>query len=603
MTSRNAVVVAVSVGLLVAAGVGWYLFTVGSDFQQPEVQAIESEFGEVSENRTIVHSHMVVDNPNNDSLPMGATVRYDIAMNGIEVAHGTNRGIQLKPDRNTLNLTATLDNSRIPAWWVTHVNNGERTTMTTSGRVSLAGLPVGTDLPSRNQTIKTNILGPLGNDTTRHVAVANESILRVSDRRVSWGDADREATPAWFAAALENTHDRPVRIDGTAYEIRMNDVTVGQGTTTDGIVLSPGESGTFTTNVSIDTPRMHHWWVSHVANNETTRFQVEVYAVVDRDGERHRVPLAVIDRRARFRTDLLGSSNGTVEVIPPGSEEEFNRPEVVDTHGEWGEVTGQTTEVITRATVSNPNEEFSDVVRFHIDGTTTINGIVVTRSDGTLDGLDAGTNTLDMTGEMDHDDVPRWWARHLNNDEQSTVETVTNGTVDIGVTTVEVDPPDRTNTVQTELLAGLNNDTARSVESEDGRHLATIQRTQATWGEATADHAPVRIELTITNQQPTTMTVRDVEHVVAINDITLADDTVTESWTIAPYSTRTIELTVDLDNSRMADWWPTHVRNEERSVLHTEAKATIEVGGYTERIDIESLGGDTPVETDLLGED
>ncbi|MFC7177422.1 hypothetical protein [Halosegnis marinus] len=292
--------------LLVGAGVGAYLYQLGSDFQQPTVESVESEFGAVEGDTTEIRTRLVLDNPNDQSIPGAARLGFAVTMNGVPVADGSKGGVGLRPGRNELNVTVPLRNEQIPAWWVTHVNNDERTELVTAPSVSLPGLPVSVDLPNRTRTIETDLLGAVTSEGERTVAVGNTSVMTVSNQRASWGEATAEETPLEVRTDIENVHDYPVRLDGTAYTIEMNGVVVGNGTTDDSFVLQPGESGTFAANPVIDTPRMADWWASHVAANETTRLSVRVYGLVEQDGELERVPITVFEREAELRTDLLG---------------------------------------------------------------------------------------------------------------------------------------------------------------------------------------------------------------------------------------------------------------------------------------------------------
>lgn len=590
--------------LLAAGGGGWYLFQVGSNYQQPTVQSVDNSFGRVTNETSVIHSEVVLNNPNEGSLPATATIEYVVAMNGIEVATGTKRGVRLESGRNVVAMNATLDNSKIPAWWVTHVDNDETTVITTSGRVSVDGLPIGFELPTRRQRIETDLLGALANTSDRRIAVDDEPLLVVTNQSASWGEATAERTPARFTVDLENVHDHPIRLDGTVYEVRMNGVLVGNGTTEDSIRLSPGESGEFATRVTLDPEKMQAWWVRHLRDDQTTRFTVEIHGIVVDDGERTRVPLSVYETRGRFGTDMFGDGGTTVERLPPESDEAFARPEVVDVESRWGAVTDGSTAIVTSATVSNPNTgRLGGFLDVRVHRTTDINGVEVASGSTTIQDLAGGTTTHTLTSRMAHDTVPRWWARHLDNGERSTVRTTTNGSVDVGVTTLPVDVPDRSSTVETELLRGLNNDTARSVESEGGRTLLTIERTAASWGDATPDRVPLTVRMTVRNGQSTPATLRDISYRIGLNDVVLANGTDDGTYVIAPHEQRTIELTIDVDNSKMAAWWPTHVRNDERSVLHTRLSATVESGGLSERVEFDALSSNTTVETDMLGND
>ena len=235
-----------AVALVVAVGAGWYLFQFGSGFQQPEVASIDNEFGTVTAETTTVESRVVVYNPNNESLPSAAEVTYTVRLNDVTMARGSKAGVGLAPGTNELNLTAALDNAKVPAWWVTHVNNGERTRLSITPGVSVTGVPLDSELPAQNQTITTDLLGTFSRAEPRAVTLDDRTLLVVSNQTARWGEADLDRTPIVVTSRVENTHDAPVRLDGTEYRIEMNGVVVGNGTTDEGFVLEPGESTTYT---------------------------------------------------------------------------------------------------------------------------------------------------------------------------------------------------------------------------------------------------------------------------------------------------------------------------------------------------------------------
>jgi LEA14-like dessication related protein len=52
----------------------------------------------------------------------------------------------------------------------------------------------------------------------------------------------------------------------------------------------------------------------------------------------------------------------------------------------------------------------------------------------------------------------------------------------------------------------------------------------------------------------------------------------------------------------MAEWWPTHVRNGQVSVLDRTATATVETDDDAERVELGFLSGNQTVETDVLAD-
>ena len=592
-----------AVALVVAAAGGLYLFQLGSDFQQPELQSVDTEFGAVTDATTEVESRLVVYNPNEESLPGAAELTYTVRLNDVTMARGSKAGVGLDPGTNELNLTAALDNEKVPAWWVTHVNNGERTRLSITPGVSVTGVPLDSALPAQNQTITTDLLGTFSRAEPRAVTLNDRTLLVVSNQTARWGEADLERTPIVVTSHVENTHDAPVRLDGTEYRIEMNGVVVGTGTTNEGFVLEPGESTTYTVHPVIDTPRMRAWWVSHLQHEERTRLSVEVYGVVERDGERTRVPVSVFEREARIESDFLGTGNTTVEPVATADESfTFERPVLVGSDSEWGEVGETTTEIDTRLDVENPNDgEVGDLLRLDVRQETRIDGVVVADGRTTVGPLGPGANDATLTSEFQHATVPAWWARHLRNEERSTVVTTTDTTADLGVTTLDVAAADdRTQTLETDLLAGFDDTSDRTVE-QDGQRVATIRETRASWGAATEREAPLDTEVTVRNERAQPITIRDITYTVRLNDVVLADDrTVDESYEIAPFTTRTIDPTFVLDNTKMAAWWPTHVRNGEASTLHTEVYLTVASPLGEKRVRVDAFSTDRTVRTDVL---
>jgi LEA14-like dessication related protein len=592
------------VGLLVAGGL--FLFTGGDlDYQTPTVESIESEFGEASPESTAVRTDVVVDNPNERPLPAAASVRYEAHLNGVRVASGSRSGVSVPPGRSTIEVEGTFDNRQVPAWWVTHVNGGERSELVVSPRVSVAGV-VDRQYPNRTTVVETDLLGALAQGDESTVTLADRDVLVVSNRTASWGTADAERTPVTFAVDLRNVHDRPVRLDGTAYRVVMNGVVVGEGTTEEGIELAPGESGTVRADAALDTPKMQAWWVTHVRQNETTNLSVEVYGLVEKDGERRRLPLNVFDRRLRFETRILGDGETTATPVPSdGTGAQYATPEVLGTDSRWGAVREDTTEVVTTVSIDNPNgEAYTDLLTLTVDQRTRIGEVVVAENTSRVDELPTGVGNVTVTAPKQHSTVPRWWASHVNNGERSRVRTTVTGVADVGLTTLPVALPDRNGTVETDVAAQLSSDEPSAVE-QDGRTVATVVETDAEWASATPERGEITMRVTVRNEQTlSSLNIRDVNYTVALNEVRLADRReLDRTFEIPPGTTRTLEFTVVLDHTKMAEWWPTHVRNGERSRLDTRAHATVEAGGRSERVAFDFLGSNEVIETDVLADD
>jgi LEA14-like dessication related protein len=592
------------VGLRIVLSVG-----VAVAFDAPRTVSSTSEFTDVGQETATVDSRIVVDNPNDVAVPGGADLTYVVRLNEVRVARGSESDVPVPPGNSTVRTNATFDNAKIPAWWVSHVNGDESSIMTTTVDVGVAGLPVGPTLTVERREIETDLLGPLATEEPSVMALNDTEILRLDNQTGRWGEADAERSPLIVSTALENVHERPVEIAGTVYEIRMNDVVVGQGETTAGITLAPGEAATYDVRAAIDTPRMQQWWVSHLRNGESTNLTIRVDAVAEVDGERERLPLTVYERQAVFETDFLETGETEVSVVGNGSERDrssgFVRPTVEDTGNEFGEVRDAETDVRTTATVENPSDgRFADLLSVRVDSRTTLAGVTAANGTDRVEDVPRGTGTVVTTSTMPHDRVPAWWAAHLRNGERSESRTQVDADADVGITRLPLDVEDRTSTVETDTLGGLNDDSTRAVRSEgSGGRILTVHSTSASYTEVNASRATIVVRADLENDNPfSSVTVREVDYGVTMNDVTLADRTAPEAHTLQAGERRTVEFTLVLNNSRMAAWWPTHVRNGQVSALERTATATVETDGDTERVDLEFLSGNETVETDVLAD-
>lgn len=591
---------ALGVGVLALAVVLVGLVATGV-LAQPTVESIESDWGNVSDERTEIRTTVVAQNPNPIGIPGVLDVSYEARLNSVTLAQGERGGIGFSSGENRLVLATEMENDRIADWWITHVDRGERSRLSVDANVSGPGFSRA--IPATSSSIETDIAAGVEEGGAREVALGGEPLLVLSDQEAAWGAADESTTPLTVSTAVENAHDYPVSLDAVEYEVELNGVVLGEGRDQVGLTVQPGETDSLETTMALETRKMSDWWAAHVRDDEASNLTAELYGVVERDGDYRRIPIQFVDRELRLETDMLGDDDTSIETIGGDADRpEFDRPTVGDTDSEWGAVTDETTEIETAITLDNPTADsrLNELVTLETDQETTINGISVADGAETVEGLTAGTNELDLTVEKDNSRVPEWWARHVNDGEQSTRVTNASTTADVGLTRFDVESGERTSEFETDLLSGMNGDRDEELDVA-GETALVVSGVASEWGEATFERAPIHTEATVENQQDAEMEITDVRYTVTLNDVVLADGTDGETHTVAPGATDTVPLTMELDNSKMDEWWVTHVRNDERSEMDVTVVATVETPAGSETVPLESLGQSETVETDLLG--
>jgi len=357
--------VVASVILVVGGGIGgaYALGVVGT----PAVESADNRFTSISQNTTTVETALMVSNPNPIGVQLGGLgINYTVFMNDIPIAEGGKQGLELQQGNSTVNFTTEMDNNQIPAWWVSHIRNNEVTQVTIDANVS-SSLAGGRSISlTQNRTVETDIIGQFNSDETRPVnassPIVTDPALYINETRGDWDDENVTAaeTPLDIEFDVYNPKAYPYTVTQIGYTVRMNNLTVGNGSTAREYVISPQQTETVGVDTAIRNENLDEWWVSHLERNQVTDIYIDFYIVVEAAGEQFRIDLDAIDYQNTIETDIFdnkdeyptGTDNGTNEPSEDGSDEETSAETstddgVISDPVTDGETTGAVTETPT----------------------------------------------------------------------------------------------------------------------------------------------------------------------------------------------------------------------------------------------------------------
>jgi len=279
----------------------------------PGVADVENRFGAVNETSTTIESDLVINNPNPIGVQLGGmTIDYAVSMNGLEMATGTRNGIDLGTGNSTIPLTTYLDNERIPAWWRSHIDNGERTTVGVNADVhsSLLGASVGA--PTVEESIETDMTAAMNSSEPRpvnaDVALIEDPVVYLNETSGSWGEVTETTTPIEMTFTIYNPKSYPVGVSELGYDVTMNGVRVGEGVTERSIVIPPGETRTIEASTVIDTENLDEWWVTHLERNQVTEMTIAFRARFDLSESGAGSVMVPLDSTTQtIETDIFGT--------------------------------------------------------------------------------------------------------------------------------------------------------------------------------------------------------------------------------------------------------------------------------------------------------
>ncbi len=307
-------------------------------------------------------------------------MNYTVSMNDIQMAQGGREGVRVGTGNSTLGLETQLRNEEIPPWWVSHVRNGERTTLDIDATATSGRLGRSVDF-SRSREIQTDLLGAFNSDETRPVnadsPLTSDPVLYVNETRGEWGSVSESETPIEMAFTVYNPNIEPYVVTEIGYDITMNGVEMGSGQTDEGYSIPSYSTETVEFTTALQNRHLDDWWVTHldeeVRGHQVTGLRIEFYAVIEfPTGEEATIPLDALTYEETIETEIFDEGNdvrNASESSEDGSDD-----------GGDGDDGGETSDGTTNGGNTTDGGNETD------DGNTTENGT----DDGTENGTDDG---------------------------------------------------------------------------------------------------------------------------------------------------------------------------------------------------------------------
>lgn len=264
---------------------------------QPTVEGMDNSFGTVNQSTTEIRTNLSVHNPNPVGLSFGgATVSYAVEMNDVEMASGQKKGISVGSGNDTLQFVTRMDNQKIPAWWASHLRNGEETTVSVGANVKTFGLSV--SAPPVTRSVQTDLLSSMNSDERREVnadspiveTLGLNPVVVINETAASWGEVTESESPTEVQFTLYNPNPNPITVSELAYNVSMAEVHLGEGATQEAVVIPGGETETVNATVVLENQRLDEWWVAHLHNDQRSTLRMSFDATVSVQDQRFRVP-------------------------------------------------------------------------------------------------------------------------------------------------------------------------------------------------------------------------------------------------------------------------------------------------------------------------
>jgi len=271
------------------------------------------------------------------------------------------------------------------------------------------------------------------------------------------------------------------------------------------------------------------------------------------------------------------------------------QPKVQSIQMSWGDVNDEYTEIVSNAEVSNPYPiaiPLSDVeVEIFMNGVLMGHGNAV--GDTTIS---SPSDTLTLSIKLINERLVDWWVSHIERGEETVMKIKTNLVFSIFGYKLRI-PIERSTTFQTTFLSSispegvsLNVGGVKAIEVKDAR---------IKWGEVDRSRTQIIVSAVIKNNLPVPIPVKFMEYEVSMNGIKMGEGRVVSDAVIKPMKSEAVEFVMEMDNSKIPEWWVSHIKNGEKTTVSIKAKVGIEVEGREYSVNLYTHSYEFT--TDLLG--
>jgi LEA14-like dessication related protein len=96
------------------------------------------------------------------------------------------------------------------------------------------------------------------------------------------------------------------------------------------------------------------------------------------------------------------------------------------------------------------------------------------------------------------------------------------------------------------------------------------------WGGATEESTVIKTEVRVRNDNDIPLYVRRISFVMDMNNITMVEGVSEEKIVLRPKSVTKVSVESVMDNTRIPEWWVSHIRNGEKTLVEINVEITLE---------------------------
>jgi LEA14-like dessication related protein len=277
-----------------------------------------------------------------------------------------------------------------------------------------------------------------------------------------------------------------------------------------------------------------------------------------------------------------------VIVVPTLLSGCISKPEMSYVKNEWGEVGSSYTEIITKVGVNNPLPISLPVKDIKTE--IYMNGIKMGQGSAIKADIRANSESeVIISTKIDNEKIVDWWVTHIKNGEETNVDVKGKLILDIfGITQFEY-PLDFKSQIKTDILDAIGFKEAKGFSG------FFIDEVKSEWGDVNKDYTEIKTNVKFKVNLP--IHIVKFRYSIELNGIQIAEGVENVDKTIK--TSQNVVFVSYIDNSKIPEWWVSHIKNGEKTNGKVIIEPTIEISG--KEFEIPLIKQSFTFETNMLG--
>jgi LEA14-like dessication related protein len=205
-------------------------------------------------------------------------------MNDIHMGEGNALGdTTISSGEDKLTIVSYIENRRLKDWWVTHIEDGEKTEIEVKGDLYFNVLGFELGIPTGySMEIQTNILEQMAGSEF-NVDLLGFDAIEMENTIFKW-NVEEGDTEIVVSMDVKNNMPYSIPIGFINYRLKMNGIDFGSGKT-EGMTIPAMGKKNVEVIIDIDDSKISEWWVTHIKNGEKTAASIDLQIGVEFAGE------------------------------------------------------------------------------------------------------------------------------------------------------------------------------------------------------------------------------------------------------------------------------------------------------------------------------